>query len=211
MQRFATMRHMALRRSWVLPGEPVPVRLMNTIWADRTGVHDDLSKPADLGAWLRSTYAAERPPMVTRRQFAAARQLRDALRRIAAFVTADTRDAAASAIGDVDEAIEIVNRAAAAGPTVPRLTRDGGLLHQTSAADGPTVVTALGAIAAAAIELFARAGATPLRACQAPGCVLYFVKDHPRREWCSNTCGNRARASRHYYKHRSDTARRTAP
>jgi hypothetical protein len=41
-----------------------------------------------------------------------------------------------------------------------------------------------------------------LRACQAPGCVLYFVKDHPRREWCSTACGNRARAARHYRRHR---------
>ncbi|HEY0690395.1 MAG TPA: CGNR zinc finger domain-containing protein [Kribbella sp.] len=24
------------------------------------------------------------------------------------------------------------------------------------------------------------------------------MKDHPRREWCSTTCGNRARAARHY-------------
>ncbi|MFI6847287.1 CGNR zinc finger domain-containing protein [Kitasatospora sp. NPDC050467] len=31
-----------------------------------------------------------------------------------------------------------------------------------------------------------------------PGCVLYFVKKHPRREWCSAGCGTRARAARHY-------------
>ncbi|WP_433236869.1 CGNR zinc finger domain-containing protein [Streptosporangium sp. CA-135522] len=37
-----------------------------------------------------------------------------------------------------------------------------------------------------------------LRACHAPGCVLFFVKDHHRREWCSAACGNRARAARHY-------------
>jgi CGNR zinc finger len=40
--------------------------------------------------------------------------------------------------------------------------------------------------------------ATKLRACHAPGCVLYFVKSHPRRAWCSEACGNRARAARHY-------------
>ena len=192
----------------MLPDEPVPVRLMNTIWADRAGVHDDLTKPADLGAWLQSAHSTARPPAVTRRQLTDARQLRDALRSIAAFVTADTRQAAASVIGDVDEAIEIVNRAAATNPAVPRLTRDRALLHQFAAADGPAVATALADIAAAAIDLFAGDDTSSLRACQAPGCVLYFVKDHPRREWCSNTCGNRARASRHYYRHRSDPARR---
>jgi predicted RNA-binding Zn ribbon-like protein len=36
-----------------------------------------------------------------------------------------------------------------------------------------------------------------LRACQGPGCVLFFIRDR-RREWCSHGCGNRARAARHY-------------
>ena len=34
-----------------------------------------------------------------------------------------------------------------------------------------------------------------VRACYAPGCVLYFMKTHPRREWCSVACGNRVRAA----------------
>ena len=34
--------------------------------------------------------------------------------------------------------------------------------------------------------------AEQLRACEAPGCVLMFAKDHPRRTWCSAACGNRA-------------------
>jgi predicted RNA-binding Zn ribbon-like protein len=37
-----------------------------------------------------------------------------------------------------------------------------------------------------------------LRACHALGCVLLFLKDHPRREWWCNACGNRARQARHY-------------
>jgi predicted RNA-binding Zn ribbon-like protein len=195
-----------MTRSWVLPDEPVPVRLMNTIWADRTGAHDDLTTQDDLSAWLQSLSAADQPPPVTRRQLAAARQLRDALRRLAAFVTADTRPAAASIIAKVDVAIETVNRAATATPPAPRLTRHGELLRTTTAADRPTIATALAAIAIAAIDLFASDTTTALRACHAPGCVLYFVKDHPRREWCSNTCGNRARAARHYRRHRSDRA-----
>ncbi|MFD2356647.1 CGNR zinc finger domain-containing protein [Nonomuraea ferruginea] len=30
--------------------------------------------------------------------------------------------------------------------------------------------------------------------------MLYFLRDTPRREWCSAGCGNRARAARHYAK-----------
>jgi predicted RNA-binding Zn ribbon-like protein len=54
----------------------------------------------------------------------------------------------------------------------------------------------LGVIAADAIALVS--GDAELRVCGAPGRVLMFVKDHPRREWCSNACGNRARQARHY-------------
>jgi predicted RNA-binding Zn ribbon-like protein len=43
-------------------------------------------------------------------------------------------------------------------------------------------------------------------ACHAPGCVLYFLKTHPRREWCSVTCGNRVRAARHYERIRAGTS-----
>lgn len=28
------------------------------------------------------------------------------------------------------------------------------------------------------------------------------IKRHPRQEWCSVACGNRARAARHYQQHR---------
>jgi predicted RNA-binding Zn ribbon-like protein len=64
------------------------------------------------------------------------------------------------------------------------------------------VAAALSLLAVESIDLLTGAAAGSLRACHAPGCVLYFVKDHPRREWCSTACGNRARAARHYRRHR---------
>ena len=59
-----------------------------------------------------------------------------------------------------------------------------------------------GEIAEAAVLLFTSPDAGRLRACPGPGCVLYFVRAHPRREWCSAVCGNRARVARHYQRHR---------
>ena len=35
-------------------GEPLPVELMNTIWADRDGVHDALSETTGAMAWLQA-------------------------------------------------------------------------------------------------------------------------------------------------------------
>lgn len=63
---------------------------------------------------------------------------------------------------------------------------------------------ALAAIARSAIGVFGGPRRADLRACQGPGCVLHFVKDHPRREWCSAGCGNRARVSRHYYRQHTE-------
>jgi predicted RNA-binding Zn ribbon-like protein len=51
-------------------------------------------------------------------------------------------------------------------------------------------------------QLFSQDARHQLRACLAPGCVVYFIKNHPRREWCSAGCGNRARSARHYQRHR---------
>ena len=38
---------------------------MNTIWADRHGVHDALARPSDLANWLNGTGAYDHPPRVT--------------------------------------------------------------------------------------------------------------------------------------------------
>src|SRR5699024_9072951 len=40
-----------------------------------------------------------------------------------------------------------------------------------------------------------------LRACTAPRCVHYSVRSHRRRRLCYSSCGNRARAARHYRRH----------
>jgi predicted RNA-binding Zn ribbon-like protein len=176
----------------VLPGEPAPVRLMNTVWADRSGVHEALTDVDDLRLFLRTVGVD--PDEVTAGDLAAARRLRDALRRLAADVTGDDRPRAATALGEAG-AVAAVNAALAALPR-PRLRR--GPIGWVLGADG-------GGGVAAALAALAEEGAAlvvdpdrPLGACHAPGCVLYFVRDHPRREWCSVACGNRARAARHY-------------
>jgi predicted RNA-binding Zn ribbon-like protein len=192
-----------LARGWVLPGEPLPVRFMNTIWADRRGIHDDLTLPVDVTDWLYKTglLAVEDHP-ASAADLRQARRLRDACRRLAAHVTADGRTPAASAIEDVNEAIIEINAAAAAHPPIPRLVLRHGDLSRSQGQPGAALPNALTVLASAAIDLFTDEDAPPLLACQAPGCVLYFVREHPRREWCSPACGNRARAARHYQRHR---------
>ncbi|TDO51270.1 CGNR zinc finger protein [Kribbella sp. VKM Ac-2527] len=187
----------------VLPREPVPVRLMNTIWADRKGIHDALADVDDLRSWLTAVDgAAIQLPAgarLGRSELAAFRVLRDALRRLAALVTEDARPAAAAS--DIELAVTKVNEAVASGNTWPQLSLRRGNFERQSAGSATPAMRSLSTIATEAIELFAGEDRALLRACYAPGCVLYFVKNHPRRDWCSTSCGNRARAARHYRRH----------
>ena len=192
---------------FVLPGEPPPVRLMNTIWADRLGVHDALTTPGDLRAWLGALDPdpGQRFPSRTGtgdlRRF---RTLREALRVLAALATGDTRPVAATVPTTIAKAVAAVNAAAALPALSPQLTYRDGELRRVTAGRAKPVELALSSIAKQAIDLLTGGpaeGGGSLRACYAPGCVLYFVKDHPRREWCSTACGNRVRAARHYERH----------
>ena len=189
--------------AWVTPGEPVPVRLMNTIWADRGGIHDALTERDQLDEWLRVVGLTTDSIVADSGDLLAGRRMRDALRRLAALLTDDTRAAAASATEDLDAAVRQIN--SIAGSAVrPKLRLGDGVLTRDSSWDERSARAALAEVAAESIELLTGPDAELLRACYAPGCVLYFVKDHPRREWCSPACGNRARAARHYARHRTD-------
>ncbi|WP_129838706.1 CGNR zinc finger domain-containing protein [Streptomyces sp. RFCAC02] len=196
-----------------LLGEPLPVELMNTVWADRDGIHDALRDTAGTAAWLRAVAPRLAPltagdvdalsPDDLRTLTERLRGLRDALRRLAAEATGDPRPAAASPAG-LAAAVATLNEAAGAVPHWSALVwPPGGQPARLTRTGGDAPAAALSALAEEAIALFGQGGdRLRLRSCLAPGCVLYFLKDHPRREWCSPTCGSRVRARRHYHRHR---------
>jgi predicted RNA-binding Zn ribbon-like protein len=191
---------MTVRRPPVL-GEPLALELANTRFAHRGTELEGLQAPEDLADWLRRIH--DRLPLVpadrdldaiSPAQLAAARELRDALRTLFAGATA-------GATLDPDAA-ETLNQAVRAAPHWPELStrpQREPVMHTTA----PAVSAALAAIAQQAIWLLTGPDAAALRACAAPGCILFYRKDHPRRTWCSPRCSNRVRAARHY-------ARRTA-
>ncbi len=183
----------------MLPDEPAPVRLMNTIWADTRGVHDELTSPTVLRDWLADVTEHGRRALgkPSPAELNDAVLLRDSLRRLAAHVTADDRPTAQSPVGEVSQAIDVVNELAADRPRA-ELTLQNGALGAVSAQFTSPIRSALAELAYQGVELLAGPEAINLRACRAPHCVLYFVKSRPRREWCSEMCGNRVRAARHY-------------
>ena len=187
----------------LLPYEPAPVRLMNTIWADTRGVHDELTSPVALAEWLAAVTDYDRSELggTSQRELAEALLLRDSLRRLAAHSTGDERPGAQSPVTDLDEAVAAVNAALADSPHTELALRDGRL-QATRPRRASAARSALAQLGQDAVELLTGPAAVKLRACNAPGCVLYFVKTHPRREWCSEGCGNRVRAARHYQRTR---------
>lgn len=197
-----------------LLGEPLPVELMNTIWADRDGTHEALASPAETVGWLRSVavradaptreldgWLEHAPERDLRQLHLDLRMLRDAARRLAARRTEDDRPDAQVAL-EADQALTTLNAYAATAPTWPVLEWPDTEAPRASVASEATPGSVfVGSLARATVASLTGAGGDALRACRAPGCVLYFVKHHPRREWCSAACGNRARQARHYQRH----------
>ncbi|WP_136707395.1 ABATE domain-containing protein [Agromyces sp. H66] len=191
-----------------LLGQALPVELMNTFWSDRHGVHDSLGSLGDARRWVTAVSPRLDAPVrgtadaLDDGGLGRLRDLRDAVRRIAAERTGDPREQARSPMADLGRAVQTVNDSARLAQIRPmlELTEGGGLVGLPETTGAPDALF-ISAIAGEAIELFGPWDDLDLRACLAPGCVLYFIKDHPRREWCSNGCGNRARAARHYARH----------
>ncbi|GAA4921437.1 CGNR zinc finger domain-containing protein [Nonomuraea thailandensis] len=191
-----------------LLGEPAPIELGNTSYAARGRPKEGLQSAEHLAAWLRDM----RPRLavtltdadldgVTDDDLHAARELRDVIRSLAAAAVAGREP-------DPGE-VETLNRHAGRAPRWRELrtTPEPRVVVRTA---GRPVAAALGWLAEEAVGLFAGPLRGELRACHGPGCVLHFVRDSPRREWCSPGCGNRARAARHYAKVRQGPRDETA-
>jgi predicted RNA-binding Zn ribbon-like protein len=178
--------------------EPLAVELYNTVYAVRGELIDGLETPADLSAWIaglgeRLPVSASDVDLTRHAEFLA---LRGAVR--------DGLHAVLEGKPVPDGPLHVINRAAAQAASWPTAVQDakGRLNAETRyRATDPTAL-ALGALAADAVEVLAGSSREDLRACGAPGCVLMFLKDHPRKRWCSAACGNRARQARHYQRKR---------
>ncbi|WP_159479077.1 CGNR zinc finger domain-containing protein [Streptomyces caniferus] len=175
------------------------------------GVADDLAGPEGLAVWVRERSAlldcAAGPALPDEALHTAVRELRAAVRSLFARAVRPGPPSSADAhrLLPEEEALRRLNVAAALVPTAPRLSWEPGAPpvvrhHPTgSPASADRIVAAL---ARAALDFFTGPDRALLRACPAPRCVRYFVKDHARQEWCTPSCGNRARVARHHERRR---------
>ncbi|MEU7861950.1 ABATE domain-containing protein [Nonomuraea sp. NPDC049141] len=181
---------------------------VSTIRAERSGLVDRLSDVEGLTTWVRAHAAdLDADPGFTATE--ALREetvrLRQAVRALFAKAVAPEPPsrADAAALPGFAESLALVNAAALAAPRAPQLSWSGEpALVVVPAVPAEPSARVRAALATAAVEFLAGPERGQLRTCQAPRCVLYFVKEHPRQEWCSTACGNRARAARHYREHK---------
>ncbi|GAB2610446.1 CGNR zinc finger domain-containing protein [Streptomyces capparidis] len=183
------------------------------------GVADDLAAPEGLTAWVRDRAGPLRAALdgFVPEEFTADAAALEAVRQVRAAVRAlfaravhpgPPSRADAHRLLPPRDAVELLNTAAARVPASPRLhwPEEGEPVARAGWAPGPADGDVLAAaLARDAIAFLAGPDRARLRACPAPRCVRYFVKDHPRQEWCKPSCGNRARVARHHRRRREDS------
>jgi predicted RNA-binding Zn ribbon-like protein len=189
----ASIRYVTEHYAGPLRDEPLAIELHNTLYASGGEGVDGLATETSARAWLDAL--SHRLPrggsgrMPTGAELVDLREpIREALH---ALLEGETPSRSS---------LELINRASAGAPRSPAARwRPGGPpvadVHPHGASRAEVI---LAGFAASAIELLTGPAREALRACGAPGCVLLFLKDHPRREWCSAACGNRARQARYY-------------
>jgi predicted RNA-binding Zn ribbon-like protein len=174
--------------------EPLALELPNTVYAARGEPVDGIATTHGLSTWLAAI--ADRLPV-------RAAEVDSSRHREFLVLRDAVRDALHASLGGKPvpaPALEVINGMAARAPVSPLalVGADGQPRAETRYHTDDATDVALAAIAADATRLLTGPDRDHLRACGAPGCVLMFLKDHPRRTWCSAACGNRVRQARHY-------------
>ncbi|MGF1430544.1 CGNR zinc finger domain-containing protein [Kitasatospora sp. LaBMicrA B282] len=173
-----------------LPGEPLSLDLLNTRWNGGGTPRDLLDSVAGLVGWLELTGFADRAPADPGTLDA----LRTARAAIARLVDQEDGPQARAALNAVLAHGSIDRLLGPDGPVDRVRVDDPGWLPAWSAA-------------ADYLRLLAEAP-DRIRSCAHPDCVLHFydTSKNGTRRWCSMaSCGNRAKASRHYARTRTST------
>jgi predicted RNA-binding Zn ribbon-like protein len=187
-----------------LRDERISIELYNTVHAVGGELVDGLGDPASARDWLAALEARLLPAVGPPGEPPGSDELIE-LRS----VVRPALDAAVERRPVEPAALAAINAASRRAPqSLEGRSKPGGAIERVTCFHGATRADVIiGAFARDTIDLLGGSHANDLRVCGAPGCVLMFLGDHPRRAWCSHACGNRARQARHYRRTRADTAR----
>ena len=173
---------MALSYSWL--GQELALDLANTVIEEIDG----LATSGDLRRWLDLECERLGAAPGAEERLRDFRDLRDGVR---ALLTA-----AANGGELPTSAVAALNRASEAAPSFVQLQAPADVVVEWRAAT--PVDRVRGALAASAIDLLGGPERDRIRVCGAPRCGLFFLASREQQQWCSPTCGNRARVARHY-------------
>jgi predicted RNA-binding Zn ribbon-like protein len=177
---------MSLGYSWL--GKDLALDFANTVIVRPGGKVDGLSTASGLARLLELERDRLGEAPGAERRLHDFRRLRDALR---ALLTA-----AAERTELPEAGVAAVNRASAAVPSFVQLRRPGLAVVESHASTRVDAI--LGAIASSAVTLLGGPDRELVRVCEAPNCGLFFLAGRDSQQWCTPSCGNRARVARHY-------------
>jgi predicted RNA-binding Zn ribbon-like protein len=162
-------------------------------WRGQAAPTETLNAPADLATWTK----AAKPP--SPKDFGQAIALREAIYRLF--------DAQAQGKTTAPRDLEALNAALAQAPGRKMLKRSkGGYEWEVDARSAPALAL-LAPVLWSAGDLLAGPRLDRVRRCANPECGWLFLDDSRagKRRWCSmSSCGNRAKAQRHYHKSKED-------
>ncbi|MFE6160729.1 CGNR zinc finger domain-containing protein [Streptomyces sp. NPDC056486] len=188
------------------------LELASTIRHDGDGgVTDDLATAGETTRWIHDQDSLL-PAHIRTGELAADEDLRQGIVELRAAVRALFARAVSPAppspadahhLMPVDRALTHLNTTAARELIAPQLEwpHEGTPAARLLTAQNDPHTGLVATLARAAVDFLSGPQREQLRACTAPRCVRYFVKSHGRQEWCKASCGNRARAARHYRRH----------
>jgi predicted RNA-binding Zn ribbon-like protein len=163
-------------------------------WRGQPAPTETLNAPEDLARWAAANVGKD-AKAPAKREFERALELREMLYRL--FDSTARRKAPAS------QDVETLNEALAAAPTRKALRRERTGFAWDIDMRGSTALALLAPVLWSAGDLLAGAGLERVKRCANPECGWLFLDDSRagRRRWCSmSSCGNRAKARRHYHK-----------
>ena len=174
-----------------MDSDNLALELLNTKRYLKGRTTDVIANPAQLHQWLaRDT---EPSPPVARLLFDQSRRLRDAIREA---VEAHIRNEPVP-----PTSLYELNRALQVSRFTTQLSQDEHRLSLVERDTATPAGAALSRIALSAATLLTEVDPRRIRQCLSDRCVLWFLDTSKsgRRRWCSMaTCGNRAKAARHY-------------
>lgn len=166
-------------------------------WRGQATPTETLNVAQDLVAWLAANGGAKSAKEPARKEFERALELRELIHRLF--------DAEAQNKAPPARDLEALNGALASAPTRTTLRRERNAYGWDVDLRSGTAVVLLAHVLWSAGDLFAAPQLDRVRRCANPECGWLFLDDSRagKRRWCSmQSCGNRAKARRHYHKSR---------